>query len=201
MPGCCCCMPLLHNHLMDSCSYVCKIHYQPPKGCICTPLTPSKSATECVWVYAQSGSEKCVRLLDFCLSKLPSNQPAIHVRPLTKVTVDSKKLWYCRSQVEVQHPTWAFRRGRIISFKWVYAKCVPEKLIQCTRVWMLFVRMSEPHVCKKKQLVSVYSWESSMKKHMIVSKRRSLLCWSTWRISQCNNFLNPKLYIQHDSSC
>ena len=22
MPGCCCCMPLLHNHLMDSCSYV-----------------------------------------------------------------------------------------------------------------------------------------------------------------------------------
>ena len=21
MPGCCCCMPLLHNHLMDSCSY------------------------------------------------------------------------------------------------------------------------------------------------------------------------------------
>ena len=27
MPGCCCCMPLLHNHLMDSCSYVRKIHY------------------------------------------------------------------------------------------------------------------------------------------------------------------------------
>ena len=22
LPGCCCCMPLLHNHLMDSCSYV-----------------------------------------------------------------------------------------------------------------------------------------------------------------------------------
>ena len=22
VPGCCCCMPLLHNHLMDSCSYV-----------------------------------------------------------------------------------------------------------------------------------------------------------------------------------
>ena len=21
-PGCCCCMPLLHNHLMDLCSYV-----------------------------------------------------------------------------------------------------------------------------------------------------------------------------------
>ena len=27
VPGCCCCMPLLHNHLMDSCSYVRKIHY------------------------------------------------------------------------------------------------------------------------------------------------------------------------------
>ena len=27
VPGCCCCMPLLHNHLMGSCSYVRKIHY------------------------------------------------------------------------------------------------------------------------------------------------------------------------------
>ena len=24
VPGCCCYMPLLHNHLMDPCSYVCK---------------------------------------------------------------------------------------------------------------------------------------------------------------------------------
>ena len=24
VPACCCCMPLLHNHLMDLCSYVCK---------------------------------------------------------------------------------------------------------------------------------------------------------------------------------
>ena len=42
VPGCCCCMPLLHNHLMDSCSYVRKI---AKGGCICTPLTPPKSAT------------------------------------------------------------------------------------------------------------------------------------------------------------
>ena len=27
VPSCCCCMPLLHNHLMDSCGYVCQIHY------------------------------------------------------------------------------------------------------------------------------------------------------------------------------
>ena len=25
VPGSCCCMPLLHNHLMDSCSYVRKV--------------------------------------------------------------------------------------------------------------------------------------------------------------------------------
>ena len=42
MPGCCCCMPLLHiNHLMNSCSYVCKNTLLAAKGgCICTPLTP-----------------------------------------------------------------------------------------------------------------------------------------------------------------
>ena len=46
VPGCCCCMPLLHNHLMDSCSYVRKIHCQrgvhfhPPY-----PPPPPKSAT------------------------------------------------------------------------------------------------------------------------------------------------------------
>ena len=46
----------------------------------------------CLSLYAQSGSEKCVVwLLDFCLRKLPSNQTAIPVRPLTKVPVDSEK--------------------------------------------------------------------------------------------------------------
>ena len=49
VPGCCCCMPLLHNHLMDLCSYVCKntllaakggcicMHLHPPLAAICTP--------------------------------------------------------------------------------------------------------------------------------------------------------------------
>ena len=46
MPGCCCCMPLLHNHLMDSCSCVRKNTLLAAKGgCICTPLTPPESAT------------------------------------------------------------------------------------------------------------------------------------------------------------
>ena len=41
MPSCCCCMPLLHNHLMDSCSYVRKNTLLAAKGgCICTPLPP-----------------------------------------------------------------------------------------------------------------------------------------------------------------
>ena len=46
VPGCCC-MPLLHNHLMDSCSYVRKNTLLAAKGgCICTPLTPPGSATD-----------------------------------------------------------------------------------------------------------------------------------------------------------
>ena len=50
VPGCCCCMPLLHNHLMVSCSYVRKNTLLAAKGgCICTPLTPPKSATDCYY--------------------------------------------------------------------------------------------------------------------------------------------------------
>ena len=50
VPGCCCCMPLLHNHLMDSCSYVRKNTLLAAKGGAfalpkCTPLTPPKSTT------------------------------------------------------------------------------------------------------------------------------------------------------------
>ena len=49
VPGCCCCMPLLHNHLMDSRSYVHKNTLLAAKGgCTCTPLTPPKSATASV---------------------------------------------------------------------------------------------------------------------------------------------------------
>ena len=45
VPGCCC-MPLLHKHLMDSCSYVRKNTFLAAKGgCKCTPLTPPGSAT------------------------------------------------------------------------------------------------------------------------------------------------------------
>ena len=45
MPGCCC-MSLLYNHLMDSCSYVRKNTLLAAKGrCKCTPLTPPESAT------------------------------------------------------------------------------------------------------------------------------------------------------------
>ena len=41
VPGCCCCMPLLYNHLMDLCSYA-RINtlLAAKRGCICTPLTP-----------------------------------------------------------------------------------------------------------------------------------------------------------------
>ena len=52
MPGCCCCMPLLHNHLINSCSYVRKNTLLAAKGgCICTPLTPPESATGFISVH------------------------------------------------------------------------------------------------------------------------------------------------------
>ena len=47
VPGCCCCIPLLYNHLMDSCSYVRKNTLLAAKGgWICTPLAPPKSVTD-----------------------------------------------------------------------------------------------------------------------------------------------------------
>ena len=46
VPGCCC-IPLLYNHLMDSCSNLRQNTLLAAKGgCICTLLTPPKSATE-----------------------------------------------------------------------------------------------------------------------------------------------------------
>ena len=43
VPGCCCCTPLLYNHLMDSCSYVSKNTSLPScqrGGCISPPYPP-----------------------------------------------------------------------------------------------------------------------------------------------------------------
>ena len=41
VPGCCCCIPLLYNHLMESCSYLRKNALLAAKGgCMFTPLTP-----------------------------------------------------------------------------------------------------------------------------------------------------------------
>ena len=49
-PGCCCCMPLLYNHLMDSCSYVHKHTLLAAKGgCICTLLNPQQAVSRSVF--------------------------------------------------------------------------------------------------------------------------------------------------------
>jgi len=45
VPGCCCCMPLLHNHLMDSISYLHKYIASRQRGTFAPPLPPPKSAT------------------------------------------------------------------------------------------------------------------------------------------------------------
>ena len=40
-PGCCCCMPLQHNRLMDLCSYVREVHYYlQERGAFAPPLPP-----------------------------------------------------------------------------------------------------------------------------------------------------------------
>ena len=52
-------------------------------------------------VYAQPGSERCVvRLIDFYISKLPTEPAAFYLRPLGKVPEGSKP-WYCKSRVGV----------------------------------------------------------------------------------------------------
>ena len=63
MPGCCCCMPLLHNHLMDSCSYnyVRQNALLAAKGgYICTPLTPPESATALPSSFYMRHKSSCV---------------------------------------------------------------------------------------------------------------------------------------------
>ena len=40
VPGCCCCMPLLYNHLMDSHKYVCKNTLLAAKGDAFAPPLP-----------------------------------------------------------------------------------------------------------------------------------------------------------------
>ena len=53
VPGCCYCMPLLYNRLMDSCSYVHKNTLLAAKGgCICTPLPPLNPPLINCWVQA-----------------------------------------------------------------------------------------------------------------------------------------------------
>ena len=162
-------------------------------------LTPSKSATECVWVYTQSGSEKCVvQLLNFCLSKLPSNQPQQFMWDLwlkylwivwnpgiTEVTLKSSILPKLSEMAGLDHST----------------KCLQKLSLKSNSVHKSLNALhayEQTSVCKKKQLVSVYIWESSMKKHMIVSKRRSLLLQNARGpegFHSASIFWTPKLYI------
>ena len=50
VPGCCCCMPLLYNHLMDSCSYVRKNTFtNHQRGGAFAPPLPPLNPPLCVW--------------------------------------------------------------------------------------------------------------------------------------------------------
>ena len=70
MPGCCCCMPLLHNHLIDSCSYVRKNTLLAAKGgCICTPLTPPESATAPCLQACIPNSQHCEMICVHCSAR------------------------------------------------------------------------------------------------------------------------------------
>ena len=64
--GRCCCIPLLYNHLMDSCSYLRKNTLLAAKGgCICTRLTPPKSTTSSPTVW------QVIHCLNWLLFSLP----------------------------------------------------------------------------------------------------------------------------------
>ena len=73
VPGCCCCMPLLYNRLMDSCKYVRKNTLLAAKvGCICILnllLLPSlinsetETATQKLFNWRKSNSDNLLELL------------------------------------------------------------------------------------------------------------------------------------------
>ena len=85
MPGCCCCMPLLHNHLIDSCSYVRKNRLLAAKGgCKCTPLTPHPESATAVHIAKPEeqknggglhGNEASYSLLKSFSFPIPGNTP------------------------------------------------------------------------------------------------------------------------------
>ena len=53
-----------------------------------------------VKVYTLMGNPRClVKLLDQYLEKLPPDAPFLYMRPLEKVSDDSKKAWYTRQHV------------------------------------------------------------------------------------------------------
>ena len=82
MPGCCCCMPLLHNHLMDSCSYVHKNILSAAKGgCICTLLTPLNMPLlwQCTWHWTMHQPYQLAQDFARCMSKLNPIDMALHM--------------------------------------------------------------------------------------------------------------------------
>ena len=90
MPGCCCCMPLLHDHLIDSCSYVRKNTLLAAKGgCICTPLTPPESATDVMFVIPSEA-----RLYSGSIEILSSSSSSSSTRSWPKTPI-----WYLHNSV------------------------------------------------------------------------------------------------------
>ena len=118
-----------------------------------------------------------------------------------KVPVNSKKPWYCRSWVEVQYPTWAFRRGRMNVCKicpWIVNSV--HKSLNALRAYKQTSRVQEKAAGECIHLRNQYqeAQDNAKKEKHFVAK-----CFSAWRISEdsATIFWTPKLYIQLDSSC
>ena len=101
IPGCCYCMLLLHNHLMDSCSYnyVRQNTLLAAKGgCICTPLTPPKSATAITLLPSTllyiGSTALYVTLQDFIMALLHSAWLYITLPQLYFTILDSTLLYH-----------------------------------------------------------------------------------------------------------
>ena len=148
-----------------------------------------------------------VGLLDFCLSKLPSNPPAIYelwdlwlkylwiVRNPGIAEVELKLSW---SWVEVQHPTRASEEAGL----GVCKRC-PWKVNSVNKSFNAYEQTSS--VEKKAAGECMHLRKQYQEAQDIIKTEKYFVakCFSDWRISKdsATIFFTSKLYVQFDSSC
>ena len=129
----------------------------------------------------------------------PLNLPLSVFEPMPSLTLKSVLFGFLTSVSANYLPTNQ-------QFMWdLWLKVVPEMLTQGTWVWMLFVHMSKPQVCKKKQLVSVQCGGSGITGHdqslfFYGTQEKLLECLKKFK-RQHNNFLDSTIVHSTFTAC